>query len=89
MLPNLVTSQDWLERPLLNTSYNNDQTILYTDGGCSLNDQPDASKREMIAVVSDSNGKVLAETQVSRRLQQYCGIAGRKGSARVGDGTRL
>jgi len=40
------------------------KTILYTDGGCSGNDQPDASKREMIAVVSDSNGNVLVETQV-------------------------
>lgn len=40
------------------------KTILYTDGGCSGNDQPDASKREMIAVVSDSNGNVLMETQV-------------------------
>lgn len=40
------------------------KTILYTDGGCSGNDQPDTSKREMIAVVSDSNGNVLVETQV-------------------------
>jgi ribonuclease HI len=40
------------------------KTILYTDGGCSGNDQPDASKREMIAVVSDSNGNVLVEIQV-------------------------
>lgn len=40
------------------------KTILYTDGGCSGNDQLDASKREMIAVVSDSNGNVLVETQV-------------------------
>ena len=39
------------------------KTILYTDGGCSLNDQPDASKRQMIAVVSDSNGNVLMETE--------------------------
>ena len=28
------------------------KTILYTDGGCSGNDQPDASKREMIAVAA-------------------------------------
>jgi ribonuclease HI len=40
------------------------KTILYTDGGCSGNDQPDVSKREMIAVVSDSTGNVLVETQV-------------------------
>jgi ribonuclease HI len=36
---------------------------LYVDGGCSHNNQHDASKREMIAVVSDSNGNVLSETQ--------------------------
>jgi len=40
------------------------KTILYTDGGCSGNDQPDISKRQMIAVVSDSNGNILVETQV-------------------------
>jgi len=39
------------------------KTILYTDGGCSGNDQPDATKREMIAVVSDSAGNVLVEAQ--------------------------
>ena len=35
--------------------------VLYTDGGCSNNDQPDASKRAMIAVVTDSTGTVLVE----------------------------
>jgi ribonuclease HI len=40
------------------------KTILHTDGGCSGNDQPHASKREMIAVVADANGNVLVETQV-------------------------
>ena len=38
------------------------KTLLYTDGGCTNNDQPDIRKREMIAVVSDSNGSVLVET---------------------------
>ena len=35
--------------------------VLYTDGGCSHNDQLDVSKREMIAVVTDSTGAVLVE----------------------------
>jgi len=39
-------------------------TILYTDGGCSGNDQPDTAKRKMIAVVTDSSGNVLVEGQV-------------------------
>src|SRR5260370_16905287 len=37
------------------------KTILYTDGGCSGNDQPDLSKRKMVAVVSDEHGTVLIE----------------------------
>jgi ribonuclease HI len=37
------------------------KTILYTDGGCSGNDQPDLSKRKMIAVVSDEHGKILID----------------------------
>lgn len=40
------------------------KTTLYVDGGCSRNNQLDASKREMIAVVSDSNGNVLSETHL-------------------------
>ena len=35
--------------------------VLYTDGGCSNNCQLDVSKREMIAVVTDSTGAVLVE----------------------------
>jgi ribonuclease HI len=35
--------------------------ILYTDGGCSGNDQLDLSKRKMIAVVSDERGKILID----------------------------
>ena len=37
------------------------KTILYTDGGCSGNDQPDLSKRKMVAVVSDEHGKILID----------------------------
>ena len=37
------------------------KTILYADGGCSGNDQPDLSKRKMVAVVSDEHGTVLIE----------------------------
>ncbi len=38
-------------------------TTLFTDGGCTHNDQPDPSKREMVAVVSDSTGAILVETR--------------------------
>jgi ribonuclease HI len=36
-------------------------SILYTDGGCSGNDQPDLSKRKMIAAVADERGVILVE----------------------------
>jgi ribonuclease HI len=35
--------------------------VLYTDGGCSGNDQLDLSKRKMVAVVSDEQGKILID----------------------------
>lgn len=34
---------------------------LYVDGGCSFNNQPDISKREMVSVVADDNGSILDE----------------------------
>ncbi len=36
---------------------------LYTDGGCSENNQREASQREMIAIVSDINGEILSYTR--------------------------
>lgn len=36
---------------------------LYIDGGCSGNAQKDLSKRHMIAVVTDSQGNVLYESE--------------------------
>jgi ribonuclease HI len=35
--------------------------ILYTDGGCSGNEQLDLTKRKMVAVVSDETGAILVE----------------------------
>ena len=35
--------------------------ILYVDGGCHGNGQPDLSKRQMIAVVTDDKGVVLID----------------------------
>jgi len=35
--------------------------IIYTDGGCSGNNQLDISKRQMVAVVTDDKGNVLVE----------------------------
>ena len=40
------------------------KTILYSDGGCSGNEQLDPSKRKMVAVVSDEHGKVLIDKHV-------------------------
>jgi ribonuclease HI len=40
------------------------KTILYTDGGCSGNEQLDLSKRRMVAVVSDEHGTVLIDKRV-------------------------
>lgn len=37
------------------------KTILYTDGGCSNNDQKDISKRSMVFVVTDNWGNVLID----------------------------
>jgi len=37
------------------------KTILYTDGGCSGNDQRDLSKRTMIAAVTDERGTILID----------------------------
>jgi ribonuclease HI len=37
------------------------KTILYTDGGCSGNEQRDLSKRKMIAAVSDEQGTILID----------------------------
>jgi ribonuclease HI len=37
------------------------KAILYTDGGCSGNDQLDLSKRKMIAAVSDEQGTILID----------------------------
>jgi ribonuclease HI len=34
---------------------------IFTDGGCSNNDQLDQTKRRMVAVVTDSQGNVLVE----------------------------
>jgi ribonuclease HI len=36
--------------------------LLYTDGACSGNNQPDITKREMRAVVTSESGQVLMET---------------------------
>ena len=38
--------------------------ILHTDGGCSFNGQKDISKRKMVSVVSDEQGKVLIDKHV-------------------------
>lgn len=38
-------------------------TILYTDGGCSDNNQLDQSKRRMVAVVTAEDGSVLTEAK--------------------------
>lgn len=35
--------------------------VLYVDGGCHGNSQPDLSKRKMIAVVTDDQGIVLID----------------------------
>jgi len=35
--------------------------ILYTDGGCTNNDQKDISKRDMVSVVSNECGDIVAE----------------------------
>jgi ribonuclease HI len=35
--------------------------ILFTDGGCSGNEQRDPKRRQMIAVVTDENGSILVE----------------------------
>jgi ribonuclease HI len=37
------------------------KTILYTDGGCAGNEQPNWSKRKMVAVVSNEQGHVLID----------------------------
>jgi ribonuclease HI len=37
------------------------KTILYTDGGCSGNEQRDLSKRNMIAAVTDEHGTILID----------------------------
>ena len=37
------------------------KTILFTDGGCSGNEQLDLNKRQMIACVSDQSGNILVE----------------------------
>lgn len=36
-------------------------TILYTDGGCTGNEQRDCSKRNMVAVVSDDEAIILID----------------------------
>ena len=36
-------------------------TVLYTDGGCSGNDQPDMSKRKMVMVVASEDGTLISE----------------------------
>lgn len=36
-------------------------TILYTDGGCSGNDQLDMTKRRMVSVVAAEDGLLLSE----------------------------
>jgi ribonuclease HI len=38
-----------------------EKLILYTDGGCSGNEQRDMNKRQMIACVSDQRGNILVE----------------------------
>src|SRR5215831_4089737 len=38
-------------------------TILYTDGGCSGNQQRIIKDRNMVAVVSDAAGKILIDRQ--------------------------
>lgn len=38
-------------------------TVLYVDGGCSKNNQPDPSKRQMVAVVTDAIGGVISDYQ--------------------------
>lgn len=48
-------------RLFLNTSRTMTQITLYADGGCSRNYQPNPSLRDMIAVVSDSDGRVVVE----------------------------
>jgi len=35
--------------------------VLYTDGGCTLNDQLDYSRRTMVSVVTDNFGTVVSE----------------------------
>ena len=35
--------------------------ILFTDGRCSGNEQRDPKRRQMVAVVTDENGKILVE----------------------------
>jgi len=35
--------------------------ILFTDGGCSGNEQRDPKRRQMVAVVTDENGSILVE----------------------------
>jgi ribonuclease HI len=42
-------------------------TELYIDGGCSGNNQPDMTKRRMIAAVTDADGQILMEDQVLGR----------------------
>ncbi len=37
------------------------KTILYTDGGCSGNEQRELSKRNMIAAVTDEHGTILID----------------------------
>lgn len=39
-----------------------DGLVLYIDGGCSGNGQPDLSKRRMVSVVTDEAGVVLSES---------------------------
>ncbi len=36
---------------------------LYIDGGCSMSNQKDLSKRNMVSVVTDEDGEVLVEKQ--------------------------
>jgi len=37
--------------------------ILYIDGGCLGNEQKDITKRNMVSVVTDSDGKVISEVK--------------------------
>lgn len=39
--------------------------ILYTDGGCSGNDQKDMTKRSMVMVVAAEDGKLISERKQS------------------------